>query len=310
MPAENSCRLPSCGDGLLDDGEACDDGNQVNDDACGNICQLARCGDGIVHTGEECDDGNTADDDACTNLCRNAYCGDGIVRTAYLQVIPPTRSAMMATPTIRMCLNTCVVASCGDGFVGPGEQCDAAEQNADTCSYGVQSCTVCSTLCQTQAGVTTFCGDGVLQPGDGEVCDDGGNGRCLDNCSNCGALFSGAACDRCTAGENFAMPDCVSCEVGYRGPDCYELEAPCHLSEVGCPDLGLVTISGGAFEIGGRSESALPPQNVLVISFEIMRTEVTVDQYRFCVEAGRCAPPRWNFLYGWGRASDYFCLKE
>ena len=40
-------------------------GNAVNDDTCSNICQLARCGDGIVQSGEECDDGNTADDDAC-----------------------------------------------------------------------------------------------------------------------------------------------------------------------------------------------------------------------------------------------------
>jgi cysteine-rich repeat protein len=36
--------------------------------------------DGIVHEGvEECDDGNDVDTDACTNACTNAVCGDGIV---------------------------------------------------------------------------------------------------------------------------------------------------------------------------------------------------------------------------------------
>src|SRR5690606_3094594 len=37
-----------CGDGHLDPGEACDDGNRVDDDACTNACALPRCGDGIV----------------------------------------------------------------------------------------------------------------------------------------------------------------------------------------------------------------------------------------------------------------------
>ena len=40
----------------------------------------ARCGDTRVSASEECDDGNDVDDDACTNECKNAACGDGIVR--------------------------------------------------------------------------------------------------------------------------------------------------------------------------------------------------------------------------------------
>ena len=40
---------------------------------------LASCGDGIVQTGvEACDDGNNIDTDACTNSCEAATCGDGI----------------------------------------------------------------------------------------------------------------------------------------------------------------------------------------------------------------------------------------
>src|SRR5689334_20938744 len=44
-----------CGNGTVETGEDCDDGNQVNDDACSNICKLPGCGDGIVQLGEECD---------------------------------------------------------------------------------------------------------------------------------------------------------------------------------------------------------------------------------------------------------------
>ena len=43
----------------------------TNSDACRNDCMSGSCGDGIIQAGEECDDGNTVDDDSCTNLCRN-----------------------------------------------------------------------------------------------------------------------------------------------------------------------------------------------------------------------------------------------
>ncbi len=39
-----------CGNGYLEEGEECDDGNKVNDDACRNDCQMNRCGDGVRFT--------------------------------------------------------------------------------------------------------------------------------------------------------------------------------------------------------------------------------------------------------------------
>jgi cysteine-rich repeat protein len=71
-----------CGDGEVQAGEACDDGNAIDEDACTNTCRLARCGDGILFAGqEECDDGNSAANDECTDGCGLARCGDGIRRT-------------------------------------------------------------------------------------------------------------------------------------------------------------------------------------------------------------------------------------
>lgn len=45
-----------CGNGTVDPGEECDDGNCTQTDACNN-CMNAYCGDGVVGPGEMCDDG-------------------------------------------------------------------------------------------------------------------------------------------------------------------------------------------------------------------------------------------------------------
>jgi cysteine-rich repeat protein len=58
-----------CGNGVRQAGEACDDGNQIDEDGCTNACTLPTCGDGIAQAGEECDDGNASDDDRCTKKC-------------------------------------------------------------------------------------------------------------------------------------------------------------------------------------------------------------------------------------------------
>src|SRR6185503_7182603 len=55
--ADGDADPPGCGDGVLDDDEACDDGNEVDTDGCLSDCTEARCGDGVVFDGREaCDD--------------------------------------------------------------------------------------------------------------------------------------------------------------------------------------------------------------------------------------------------------------
>ena len=48
-----------CGNGQLDPGEECDDGNKNNGDACSSTCRLPVCGNGLVEGSEPCDDGDT-----------------------------------------------------------------------------------------------------------------------------------------------------------------------------------------------------------------------------------------------------------
>src|SRR5436190_1039490 len=62
-----------CGDGAVDAGEECDDGNTANGDGCESDCKLpvqnGFCGDGTVDANEACDDDNTTPADGCNGAC-------------------------------------------------------------------------------------------------------------------------------------------------------------------------------------------------------------------------------------------------
>ncbi len=68
-----------CGNGHIEVGEQCDDGNDVACDGCTPTCRVERCGDGIVECGEGCDDGpaNGTPGSMCTAACT--------------QIVPPLR---------------------------------------------------------------------------------------------------------------------------------------------------------------------------------------------------------------------------
>ncbi len=62
-----------CGDGILNAGEVCDDGNLADRDGCSADCQSNEtCGNGTIDraTGESCDDGNHIDHDGCSSTCQ------------------------------------------------------------------------------------------------------------------------------------------------------------------------------------------------------------------------------------------------
>ena len=60
-----------CGDGALQPGEQCDDGNDLEGDGCEPTCTLTPpiCGDGALDVGEACDDGNGLPGDGCEPDC-------------------------------------------------------------------------------------------------------------------------------------------------------------------------------------------------------------------------------------------------
>lgn len=60
--------MPMCGNGKLETGEACDDGNTVDDDGCPGDCK-SLCGNGVLDVGEACDDGDLQGGDGCSAVC-------------------------------------------------------------------------------------------------------------------------------------------------------------------------------------------------------------------------------------------------
>ena len=81
----STCKVESCGDGIVDPGlgEECDDQNANDTDGCITTCKLARCGDGFLEAGvEACDDQNVTDNDGCSASCAVERCGDGVVQSA------------------------------------------------------------------------------------------------------------------------------------------------------------------------------------------------------------------------------------
>ncbi|MCB9507805.1 MAG: DUF4215 domain-containing protein [Myxococcales bacterium] len=80
------------------------------------------CGNGVVEVGEECDDGNDVDDDSCSNSCLSAFCGDGIVNET-------PGEATFASPQVEWFTGV-LGPVCDDGATCPGgstpSTCDVA----------------------------------------------------------------------------------------------------------------------------------------------------------------------------------------
>jgi fibro-slime domain-containing protein len=251
-----------CGNGLLDDGEDCDDGNARSGDGCDGTCKVETgyvcltpgqpcksilfCGDGLPGPDESCDDGNTISGDGCSSTCA--------VENGYV------------CPTFGLpCKTTTIPPACGNKIVEFGESCD------DGNTVGGDGC---SSTCQTESGYTCIgsvctrdktCGNGILDPG--EQCDDGNltpgdccNGSCkLEPNCKCstppvdagypgqvcrstivcgdGVVSTGEACDDGnTVGGDGCSADCTTVEKGYTCPGA---GGKCTVAVVLCPNARL-----------------------------------------------------------------------
>jgi cysteine-rich repeat protein len=161
------CVVAGCGDGTIDPGEACDDGEANGPDAaCTADCKRPTCGDGERQGDEACDDpAGNADDRACLPTCVPASCGDSRVWLGH-----EACDAGAANDDADACTQACTIATCGDGHTWSGvEACDDGNL-------------VSGDGCRADCGKVEACGDGALDVG--EACDDG-NSNPADGCDAC-----------------------------------------------------------------------------------------------------------------------------
>ncbi len=130
----DACDVLSCGNGTLESGEDCEDGNLVSGDGCDRNCTVTGCGNGITTAGEDCDDGNSSDRDDCLNSCMTAACGDGFLHD------DGTGTELCDDGNLTDgdgCESTCTITNCGNGVPNAGEQCDDGNSvSGDCCSAG------------------------------------------------------------------------------------------------------------------------------------------------------------------------------
>jgi cysteine-rich repeat protein len=69
-----SCQYAVCGNGVVDPGEACDDGDNDDSNSCSSSCRPVICGNGIIDGNEGCDDGNRISGDGCSHYCEREIC--------------------------------------------------------------------------------------------------------------------------------------------------------------------------------------------------------------------------------------------
>lgn len=195
-----------CGNGEIEAGEECDDGNKMLGDGCNNDCrkEATKCdNDGIKEDGEACDDGNAANNDACLVSCNLPSCGDGFTTNELIGSEECDEGD--ANGNTKTCTEQCLLAKCGDGFVYDGvEECDEGSSNDDTAS--------CTSHCEYAT-----CGDGLVQAGE-EACDDG-NGLDTDACFQCQPTFCGDKIIQAPNGEGVnetcddETDDCAKCQT-------------------------------------------------------------------------------------------------
>lgn len=206
----SGCAVESCcGNGRLDRGEECDDGNRESGDGCSLLCEIecpwrddcapvslrgARCGDYLVGAGEVCDDGNTSPFDGCGPDCLT-------IEPGWICPVPGRRC-------VPICGDRIVTGpeTCDDGNLVEGDGCSARCTVEVPCFDAEGSLTACPALC----------GDEKIE-GD-EACDDGPRNRddAYDGCTT--DCRFGPFC-----GDDITTPEHEACDLGARNELTYSV---------------------------------------------------------------------------------------
>lgn len=207
----SGCDSGTCGNGRIEAGEQCDDGNTTDGDGCSATCHNEgtappRCGDGKVDIGEQCDDGNTVGGDGCEPDCKYSVlsvCGNGKLE---------------------------VNEACDDGNTVSGDGCEA------DCSLTPTQVTQCPGASTEPLASGATCE--VTRPGDaarlfvGVVLKDGETLQGGQVLVDAQGIIQCAACD-CSEAPGAAEATVVSCPQGVISPGL--INAHDHITYQGAP---------------------------------------------------------------------------
>lgn len=201
----------TCGDGIVEGGEQCDDGanngmpgdgckadctflcvNPASDCDAPPPCQVETCSanHACELTADAAQNGNACGAGVCTNGTCVGGCGDGVVETGEQCDFGTGNGPGTGCESNCMFSCTMVPSSCDDGNPCNGlETCNSVTVSnhvGQKCAPGTPepNGTSCGTgkLCIASACTTATCGDGYTTPP--EECDDGANnGKLSDGCT-------------------------------------------------------------------------------------------------------------------------------
>lgn len=201
--------MGGCGNGLVDNGEICDDGNvvdgeMINDifvaDQCNHDCTSTQeCGNGIQDASEACDHGdrNGMPADICGTNCHfiSNICGNGITDPDNGEQCDNSGGADTATCNGQNAgAVSCHAPACGDGYANAvaGEACDGGSADTNTCNGSTANPS--GVRCQLAR-----CGDNYVNLAAGEACDQT-TGADTSTCNGSAAGFISCQPTRCGDG--------------------------------------------------------------------------------------------------------------
>ncbi len=218
-----------CGDGLAHGDEACDDGNDIEDDYCNSACEvIGACGDNDIQSNEVCDDGNAEGGDTCFADC---------------QTIDLDADGSGSTVD---CVDTDAKNFPGNTEVCDGQDNDCDEpaltdENLGSTTCGIGECQVTTLNCI--AGEPQTCTSKLPSA---EICDGKDN--------DCDTLVDDLGDTTCGVGAcEVTVPNCAdgatqTCEPGTPNDEiCDGLDNDCDAATD--EDLGSTTCGVGACEV-------------------------------------------------------------
>ncbi len=209
----------------------------------------ATCGNGIVEPGEDCDDGDTKADSYCDSMC-HFTCGNGVVDSDQGETCDTSIASGPGS-----CPTACDDGDACTTDVLEGSGCTAqCVYSPITSAIDGDGCCPAGANANTDNDCTAMCGNGVLEAG--ELCDPGivaGAGACPESCDDdqsctTDTLVSGGTCQAMCTFTAITMPinNDGCCPAGANPGDDNDCSAACGNGFVDVGETCDTAIASGA----------------------------------------------------------------